>query len=731
MKHEPQPNPGYAEEELEVRLVAMVLGECSEFERARLEQEIAGRPDLARFVEEIAETHALLAAEAARGGVTDRLPEPRRGMLLEQFRSEARPSQAEEAPAKSNQRQFPSFWKIALPIAAVFIVGLFLFPFGTVQRKAAHDGRAVDLSKDAVAFFGAADEITIPAPPTAAPMSHSAPMVSVESDALLASQVREFTGSWGTGRGVGTLPREPETAKPRARADSRDIGSLQRRLPPQAQDGEINAEAYSREHVASLRGMMESAGEERLLRRRGSELLEGSTLLGLDAFRDEPRRLWEFTTGEEPVSTFSLHVADVSFRLAADSILRQGRLPEPGAVRAEEFTAAFDYLDPAPSAGEPVVLAQEQALDPFVPEATLLRLSLRVAADGRAEARPLNLVLLLDRSGSMERPDRAAAAQRAFEALFGALDSNDRVTLVTFGRTAELVADRATPADAAEHVAALLAGHGESGTNLGEALATAGGIALQRRDSAAENRLVVVTDGIANLGETLPESLAAEVAGLRSSGVATDIVAVGARDAGDAALSAMARQGDGRYFLLEDGDADAEAFARCLAGAFSPAARDVKVQVRFNPSRVTEYSLLGFDAHRLREEDFRDDSVDAAELAAAEQGTALYRLRIDAEGTGEVGVISTRFMDAASGRIVERSWVIPYLPSPPPFDLAPAPMRLAIAATLFAEFLAGAPAGIFVELETLERSAPAIRQQFPDDENVSRLLLMIEKAKSL
>lgn len=451
------------------------------------------------------------------------------------------------------------------------------------------------------------------------------------------------------------------------------------------------------------------------------------------AILEEPAisALFESRTQVEPTSTFSLHVADVSFQLAREALIDQGTLPASAKIRPEEFTAAFDYGDPSPAPGEPVALAQDQSAHPFLTESNLLRISLRTAAAGRGPQQGLNLILLLDKSGSMERPDRAAATRQAIAALDAEMKPADHVTVVTFDRTAQLVADRAPGAEIAELLPSIQAAAGDSGTNLEAAMGTITAIARERYQPGAINRVLLITDGIANLGANVPDTLAREVEQLRNLGFAFDAVAVGSGGEGDAVLEAMARDGDGRYFLLQDGDADAAEFASQLAGAFRPAASNVKIQIRFNPSRVAAWSLLGFDEHRLEEEDFRDDSVDAAELAAAEQGSALYQLKLVPDGSGEIGQVSVRFRETATGQMVERTWTIPYSPATPPFDEATPAHQLAGVATLFAESLRQSPTGSAVDLELFQEVLPALRSRYNGDTTVLDLIEMVNRAVRL
>ncbi len=156
----------------------------------------------------------------------------------------------------------------------------------------------------------------------------------------------------------------------------------------------------------------------------------------------------EVQTAENDFSTFSLNVSDVSFKLAGAS-LEKGVMPEPATVRSEEFINAFDYRDPEPPPGVPVAFAWERAQYPFAQNRDLLRFSVKTAALGRQPGRPLNLVLLLDNSGSMERADRVRIIREALRVLAGQLQPQDKFSVVTFSRTPRLVADGAPGSEAA------------------------------------------------------------------------------------------------------------------------------------------------------------------------------------------------------------------------------------------------------------------------------------------
>lgn len=440
-----------------------------------------------------------------------------------------------------------------------------------------------------------------------------------------------------------------------------------------------------------------------------------------------PPSLENQSTETAPVSTFSLHVSDASFQLGAQTLLGGGAFPAPESVRAEDYINAMDYGDAMPARGEAVSAVIQQSAQPFVAGRNLVRVGVRTAADGRAQGQPLSLVLLIDQSGSMERPDRAAAMGRALGELGGLLGKDDTLTVIGFAREPRLLADRWSGERAGELPALIRESPPQGGTNLDAAFDVAAEAALRQAKPGAQNRIVLFTDGAANLGQIEPEKLAARVDGLRRQRIAFDACGVGTGELDDRLLEAMARRGDGRYLLL---DAAGESpLAKQLAGAFRPAARDVKVQVRFNPERVEAYQLFGFENHLLNEEDFRDDRVDAAELAAAEQGNALYQVKLRTDGTGDIGEVAVRFRDTRTDRMIERHWIIPFDPATPALAQADPSMQLAAAAGLLAESLRGSPIGQSVDPAALAPVEASLRAAFPGDPRVATLLAMWERVR--
>ena len=438
----------------------------------------------------------------------------------------------------------------------------------------------------------------------------------------------------------------------------------------------------------------------------------------------------ETTAAAEAFSTFSLHVSDVSFKLAAAALAR-GEWPEAAKIRIEEFVNAFDYGDPLPHKGEKVACAVEQSIHPFVQQRNLLRVSMRTAAEGRASNTPLRLTFLLDNSGSMERTDRQETVRRAFALLSQQLSPIDQVTLISFARQPRLLAEKVSGAESGQLVKLIDELPSEGGTNIEAALRLAFEKATEQQTAGAQNRIILLTDGAVNLGDADPESLSRMVTTMRDAGIAFDAAGISAEGLNDDVLEALTRKGDGRYYLLDSfEDADVR-FARQIAGALRPSASNVKVQVEFNPKRVGHYKLLGFEKHILKQEDFRNDKVDAAEMAAAEAGVALYQFEAKPDGEGDVGSVSVRFRDLSTGQMVENRWPIPYEADAPRPDQAAPSLRIAASAALLAAKLRGEPLGETVDLQTLSQLISGLPEQERNDPRVQQLQLMIEQARQM
>lgn len=435
----------------------------------------------------------------------------------------------------------------------------------------------------------------------------------------------------------------------------------------------------------------------------------------------------ENSAQQQPFSTFSLHVSDVSFKLAEKEMLENGKFPDRNKIRPEEFLNAFDYGDPSVRKDQKVACEMEQARHPFMQQRNLMRVSMSTAALGRSQ--PLRLTLLLDNSGSMERSDREACVIKAMEVLVSQLQPQDEVSLISFAQQPRIIAEGLKGAQLSQLIKLVKQAPSEGGTNMERALRLAGQVSKRHQEEGRMSRIVLMTDGAANLGNAEPEDLSKMVVELRQQGIAFDACGVGADKLDDSVLEALARKGDGRYYLLDKPEDADDSFVKQLAGALRPAASNVKVQVRFNPKRVKNYKLLGFEKHLLRKEDFRDDSVDAAEMSAQEAGSAMYQFEPIADGEGEVGEVSVRFKDMNTNQMVERSWSIPYLPQPENIKQAAPSMQLATTAAMLAEKIRETDVGL-VDFSDYGSVLGSIDAHFGENKRVQSLIKMVRKASN-
>jgi len=438
----------------------------------------------------------------------------------------------------------------------------------------------------------------------------------------------------------------------------------------------------------------------------------------------------EVQTTENAFSTFSLNVSDVSFRLAAAS-LEKGVLPDVASVRSEEFINAFDYRDPEPAPGVPIAFAWERSAYPFAQNRDLLRFSLKTAAQGRQAGRALNIVLLLDNSGSMERADRVQIIREALRILAAQLQSQDKLSIVTFARTAQLRVDGAPGSQGAEAVAKVSELTPQGGTNLEEAMNLAYQTALRHYLTNGVNRVVLLTDGAANLGNLDPEALQQQVEIHRKQGVALDCFGIGWEGYNDDLLEVLSRHGDGRYGFVNSPEEAATGFASQVAGALQVAASDVKVQVEFNPDRVKAYRQVGYAKHQLTKEQFRDNTVNAAQIAAAESGNALYVIEVDPAGRGPLARVRVRYRTPGTSDYHEHEWEAPFSGNAAPLEQGSPAIRLAATASAFSEWLAVSPFAGEVNGARLLGYLRGVPEVYGADARPRKLEWMIRQAQSL
>ena len=390
---------------------------------------------------------------------------------------------------------------------------------------------------------------------------------------------------------------------------------------------------------------------------------------------------------EDALSTFALDGDTASYEILA-LFLGQHALPPPDAVRVEEFINSLpqDY----PAAEGALGLHLDAAPSPFGPEHYVL---LRVGVSNPApleERGPVSLIFVVDVSGSMEADNRIGVAGEVIAGLIELLGPRDRAALVSYGSHASLVSDF-VDGDRREEIAsaarALTTGgstYAEEGLRLAYRLAAAD---LER---GRQVRIVLLSDGVANVGATGPESIL-ELVDVQAQRNAT-LTSIGVGISGnynDVLLEALANRGNGTYHYLADRAAADRFLEESAQGVFTQTARDARIQLEFNPATVRKYRLIGYENRAVSDEDFRDDSLDFGEPGFARDVTALYELRLQ-EGAAPDAALATarlRWLNPSSGRPVETEEGITVAAIAAEIGAASPHFRQTAAAAEFAELL--------------------------------------------
>ncbi|MEO1920856.1 MAG: VWA domain-containing protein [Sphingomonadaceae bacterium] len=337
---------------------------------------------------------------------------------------------------------------------------------------------------------------------------------------------------------------------------------------------------------------------------------------------------------DEPVSTFAVDV-DTGAYANTRRYLRDGRRPPKAAVRTEEFVNYFryDYAKPQ-DRSTPFSVATAVARTPWNEDTRLLRIGLQGYDLPRDQRPAANLVFLLDVSGSMNSPDKLPLLKTALKGLVDNLREEDRVSIVVYAGAAGLVLD---PTNDPREIKAAL-------DQLSAGGSTAGGAGLQLAYQTARanfieggvNRVIIGTDGDFNVGISDPDALVERIEKERDTGVTLSVLGFGSGNYNEALMEQIANKGNGNYSYIDSALEARKVLGEEMSSTLFTIAKDVKIQVEFNPKFVKQYRLIGYENRALREQDFDNDRVDAGEIGASHQVTALYEV-VPASKTGWIG----------------------------------------------------------------------------------------------
>ncbi len=328
---------------------------------------------------------------------------------------------------------------------------------------------------------------------------------------------------------------------------------------------------------------------------------------------------------DQPLSTFSIDVDAASYSNIR-RFLNNNSLPPKDAVRTEELVNYFDYDYPQPENEHPFSITAEQGVCPWDTANRLIHIGLQ-GKDIKMDSLPAgNLVFLLDVSGSMDSPDKLPLLKTAFKLLVRNLRNRDRVAIVVYAGAAGVVLPSTTCDRTAEIISAvddLRAGGSTAG---GAGIQLAYKIAKQNFIKGGNNRVILATDGDFNVGASSDGELVRMIEQRRNDGIFLTVLGFGSGNLQDSKMEKLANKGNGNYAYIDNLLEAKKVLVTEMGGTLQPIAKDVKIQVEFNPGRVQAYRLIGYENRMLNKEDFNDDTKDAGELGAGHTVTALYEI---------------------------------------------------------------------------------------------------------
>jgi Ca-activated chloride channel family protein len=401
---------------------------------------------------------------------------------------------------------------------------------------------------------------------------------------------------------------------------------------------------------------------------------------------DEPAPITR--TVQDARSTFAIDVDTASYTWARRAVLESSQLPAADGIRVEEWVNAFDYELAAPT-NAPFAISVEGATSPFDESKTLVKVALQGRRVDEEARKPAHLVFLVDVSGSMGGADRLPLAKRSLEVLTRQLRPTDTVALVTYAGRAEVVLPPTSAKQQERILSSIRSLDTGGGTSMGSGMELAYKIAVGQVQRATTTRVIVLTDGDTNIGPNLtPEKMLESVHAYVAEGVTLTTVGFGLGNYKGSALEQLADKGNGQALYVDSDQAIDRAFRQQLTGTLEVIAKDVKVQVTFDPKVVSSYRLLGYENRAVADDDFRNDKVDAGELGSGHAVTALYEVTLTS-ASGALGSIAVRGLLPDSNEAFEVSEPISRKSVDRSLGEAGADLRFATAVALGADTLRG------------------------------------------
>jgi Ca-activated chloride channel homolog len=432
-------------------------------------------------------------------------------------------------------------------------------------------------------------------------------------------------------------------------------------------------------------------------------------------------------TSKDKLSTFAIDVDTASWSISRRK-LREGQLPPKAAVRVEEYINSFEYNYGAPTHGSatPFAVHLAAAPSPFEQGHHLVRVGIKGKHVQGAERVPVHLVYLIDTSGSMQSADKIGLAQKSLHLLTDTLKAGDTVAICTYAGSVREVLSPSGDRKAIHSAIDQISAGGSTAMSSGIDLAYA--LAKKTLVKGHVNRVIVLSDGDANVGPSSHDQILKQIEQYKGEGITLSTVGFGNGNYKDTMMEQLADKGDGNYSYIDDEKQAKKVFVDQIDGLLQVIARDVKVQVEFDSEVVEKYRLIGYDNREVADKDFKNDKVDGGEIGAGHSVTAIYDVVLKKTDASPLTVRIRHKKPLGSEAATESAFPMAATQISKSFDAADASYRFAVSVMAFAEVLRESPHAkewSLEKIEALAKNAPVVPSEHGE------LLELIGRARKL
>ncbi|MYF56788.1 DUF3520 domain-containing protein [Candidatus Poribacteria bacterium] len=442
-------------------------------------------------------------------------------------------------------------------------------------------------------------------------------------------------------------------------------------------------------------------------------------------------------TEDDNFSTFAMDVDTASYTVMR-RYLRDGNIPPADSVRVEEYINSFDYNYSPPTTEQTFAIHLEGAHAKFGEgkRLQLLRIGIQGCDIPEINRKDAILTFVVDISGSMNMENRLGLVKRTLTLLVDQLRPTDKVGIVVYGSNAQVVLPHTGIENREYIIEAINRLHTNGATNAEEGLRVGYKLALKNSKSNCINRVILCSDGVANVGQTGPDAILKKISNYVKEGVTLTTVGFGMGNYNDTLMEQLAKKGNGSYAYVDTIKEAKRVFVENLTGTLQFITKDAKIQVEFNPETVSRFRLLGYENRSLAHEDFRKDDVDAGEVGAGHSVTALYEIKLHENADGKLATVFIRHEDPDTLKVTEVNETFSTAQLKQTFEDATAEYQFVAAVAEFAEILKEsywAKEGSLANVEsTIEKVLPHIESDTPEEkQRKEELLMLVNKARKL